>query len=282
VQGTGDTDPAAASFGSGFTRVDAARDPDALLDFLDDAANTDVMREVKRRATRSLALTPGDRILDIGCGTGVDLEDMLAPAQPGGRVTGIDVSVAAVERAHARFGSNPHVQVEVADVHDLPFRDASFEAARADRVLLHLERPDAALAEMRRVLAPGGRLVILELVLALIGPADLLEDPVHAAIEHRFWAPGEHRDDINFFLPLLLRQAGFAHVEADRGQVETSEFAAVDAILRLRTGIEGAVADGRCSEQAAGAWLATVQAALAAGTASARVSYLAHLAHAAG
>ena len=278
VHPSGDADPGAASFGSDFTSMDSATRTDELLGFLDEVAATEVVREVKRRATAALELAPGDRILDIGCGTGVDLEEMLEPTLPGGHVTGIDVSVAAIEEADRRFAARPEIDVLVADVHELPFEDGSFDAARADRVLLHLEQPDRALAEVRRVLAPGGRLAILEMVVALnAGPA-LLEHPVHAAIRHRFWAAGEHRDHINFFLPLLLAQAGFAGVQAGRGALDTADYGAANAILRLHAGVRDASESGRIDEREGASWLEAVRTALSRREASARVSYLCHLA----
>ena len=252
-----------------------------MLEFLDAVAGTEPIREVKRRATRALALTPGDRVLDIGCGTGVDLDEMLAPTLPGGEVTGIDVSEIAVARAAGR-AARANIRVEVGDVHDLPYADASFDAARADRVLLHVEQPDRALAETRRVLGAGGRLAILELVVDLAAPPELLEDPVNEAIGERFWTSGEHRDDINFFLPLLLSQAGFESVGVDRDQIETADFEAADLILRLRPGVDDAVAAGRVSASNGAAWLSAVARAMSEGTAAARVSYLCHLARAAG
>jgi uncharacterized protein YerC len=60
------------SFGSAMTGIDNVEDPQALLTFLDDVAELDEVRTAKQRATEALALQPGDRVLEIGCGTGVD------------------------------------------------------------------------------------------------------------------------------------------------------------------------------------------------------------------
>jgi ubiquinone/menaquinone biosynthesis C-methylase UbiE len=87
-------------------------------------------------------------VLEVGCGTGLMLTRMAPIAR---RVTGVDLSAGMLEKARER-GLN----VIQADACDLPFPDASFDAAVSFKVLAHIEDIRAALAEMCRVVRPGG------------------------------------------------------------------------------------------------------------------------------
>lgn len=88
-------------------------------------------------------------VLDVGAGPGLD------PARTG--ALGLDLSIAM-----ARHAQSKGVLVAVGDAHRLPIRDAGVGAVRADRVLQHLDEPEAALREMVRVLRPGGVLVVAD------------------------------------------------------------------------------------------------------------------------
>lgn len=102
-------------------------------------------------------LRTGGVLLDVGCGPGtitVDLARRLAP----GRVVGIDASSEIVGRA-AGLATDEGVhnaRFQVGDVYALDFPDASFDIVHAHQVMQHLARPVAAMAEIRRVLRPGG------------------------------------------------------------------------------------------------------------------------------
>ncbi|MFI1015117.1 methyltransferase domain-containing protein [Streptomyces sp. NPDC020965] len=102
-------------------------------------------------------LTPGARILDIGCGPGTITAD-LAALVPDGRVTGVDRAPDIVDRAraHARERGLGNTDFAVADANALHFPDDSFDVVHAHQVLQHLGDPVHALREMRRVCRPGG------------------------------------------------------------------------------------------------------------------------------
>jgi len=102
-------------------------------------------------------LSPGMRLLDCGCGPGsitCDLARIVAP----GEVVGIDNAPEQVEGAVAYAAQQgvSNVRYQAASVYDLPFPDASFDAVFAHTLFDHLAEPLKALAEMRRVLRPGG------------------------------------------------------------------------------------------------------------------------------
>ena len=103
------------------------------------------------------SLRPGMRVLDLGCGPGsitVGIAEAIAP----GEVVGVDRQSEQVEQARALGVARGvmNARFEVADVYRLPFPDGSFDAAFAHVVLMHLREPVRALAELCRVLRPGG------------------------------------------------------------------------------------------------------------------------------
>jgi demethylmenaquinone methyltransferase/2-methoxy-6-polyprenyl-1,4-benzoquinol methylase len=110
-----------------------------------------------RRETARAVVRPGDRVLDACCGTG-DLA--LAARDAGGRVTGVDFSERMLARARRKA---PELEWVRADLLELPFGDASFDAATVGFGVRNLEDLERGLSELRRVLRPGGRLGVLEI-----------------------------------------------------------------------------------------------------------------------
>jgi demethylmenaquinone methyltransferase / 2-methoxy-6-polyprenyl-1,4-benzoquinol methylase len=110
-----------------------------------------------RRLTAQAVVRPGNRVLDACCGTG-DLA--LADARAGGRVTGVDFSEEMLARAERKA---PEFQWIQADAAALPFDDASFEVVTVGFGIRNLADLEAGLAELARVLVPGGRLGCLEI-----------------------------------------------------------------------------------------------------------------------
>jgi SAM-dependent methyltransferase len=94
----------------------------------------------------------GDKVLEIGCGTGSDL---LQFAKHGALATGIDLTTKHVELARRRVGDL--AVVYEADARHLPFEDASFDYVYSHGVLHHTDEPEQVVGEMFRVLRPGGR-----------------------------------------------------------------------------------------------------------------------------
>ena len=110
-----------------------------------------------RRKTVNAVVRPGDRVLDAACGTG-DLAIIASKA--GGEVTGLDFSEAMLVRARRK---KPELEWIRGDVLALPFDDDSFDAATVGFGVRNVADLPGAIAELRRVLKPGGRLAILEI-----------------------------------------------------------------------------------------------------------------------
>ncbi|MEU8887731.1 class I SAM-dependent methyltransferase [Streptomyces sp. NPDC048442] len=115
-----------------------------------------------RMLAGALAGTSGATVLDIGCGDGTAAVTA-APLLSGHRIVGVDWSQDALRRASARFAAVPHdlmaVRGELTDG-GLPFASGTADAVLFSEVIEHLVDPDSALDEIRRVLAPGGHLML--------------------------------------------------------------------------------------------------------------------------
>jgi ubiquinone/menaquinone biosynthesis C-methylase UbiE len=120
------------------------------------------MNEEKRIARLLLALSPGDGVLDVGCGTGNFTRDFAKSVGPDGLVVGLDVSQTMLARAvndTAAAGCDQVAYVR-GDAADAPFLNASFDAVCCFAALNLFADPYAALDSLTRVLTPGGRLAI--------------------------------------------------------------------------------------------------------------------------
>jgi demethylmenaquinone methyltransferase/2-methoxy-6-polyprenyl-1,4-benzoquinol methylase len=110
-----------------------------------------------RRIAARAVVRPGDRVLDACCGTG-DLA--IAARSAGGEVTGIDFAPRMLERARRKAPSISWIE---GDLLALPFEAAAFDVATVGFGVRNVEDLERALAELRRVLVPGGRLAVLEI-----------------------------------------------------------------------------------------------------------------------
>lgn len=120
------------------------------------------MAEERRIARLLLGLAPGERVLDVACGTGAFTRDFARAVAPDGLSLGIDVSETMLERATAEAERTGVTEVAYVrgDAQELPFADASFDAVCCFAALHLFADPFRALDRMRAVLAPGGRIAI--------------------------------------------------------------------------------------------------------------------------
>lgn len=120
-------------------------------------------RDVLRRRAlvrAALAAQPGDAVLDVGCGPGFYVSEILDEVGADGRVVGVDASPQMLAVAAARVAGRENVEFRESDATSIPVDDAAFDRALCVQVLEYVDDATAALAEMRRALRPGGRIVV--------------------------------------------------------------------------------------------------------------------------
>ena len=156
----------------------------------------------QQEALAALSLGPGDRFLDVGCGTGAAVR---AAADVAERAVGADIAPQMIARARELAAASPRAEFVVADSEQLPFSDGAFTALLCTASFHHYPEPARALAEMARVLEPGGRLAI----------ADGVSDRFLARVADRILRRVD-RSHIRLYrkdeLAALVTAAGFANV----------------------------------------------------------------------
>jgi ubiquinone/menaquinone biosynthesis C-methylase UbiE len=146
-----------------FTTVDRTADPDFYVRFLDAGNALPDIRTAKALMLERLRLRCGDRVLDAGCGTGADVVELAGLVGPAGRVVGVDISDVMIATATRRAaGLGVAADFEVGDAQQLRFDDGTFDACRCERLLMHVPDARQALAELVRVVRPGGRIVVFD------------------------------------------------------------------------------------------------------------------------
>lgn len=106
----------------------------------------------------TLRLSPGDRVLDLGCGPGVHLDELRAAVSDSGHVLGIDYSPKMIARARRRVSAWPNVEIRQADATTLDLDPSSFDAVLASFSISATRNVPATVSAIHRVLRPGGRL----------------------------------------------------------------------------------------------------------------------------
>lgn len=139
---------------------DALEFTDEEIQTLKAAYTTSDTAERRQFVRDALALQPGEEVISIGCGPGFETADLAEAVGPNGRVYGIDNSEGMLTLAEQQCGDLPFVTHEQGDAADLPVDDESFDVAVCVQVIEYVEEVDAAIAELARVLKPGGRAAI--------------------------------------------------------------------------------------------------------------------------
>ena len=114
--------------------------------------------EMRTEALELFDIEDGDRVLDVGCGTGFATEGLLEHTED---VYGLDQSGHQLEQAYAKFGKHGQVRFHRGDAERLPFRDDTFDALWSSGSIEYWPSPVDALAEFRRVVKPGGPVLVV-------------------------------------------------------------------------------------------------------------------------
>lgn len=193
--------------------IDAQPTAAKLADTLEVRGRTPAQVRLRRRFLRFVPIRGGERVLEIGCGTGVVLRDLMALVGTRGEVTGLDPSrtMLARARALARGVAGGRLRLRHGDGNALPFASGRFDVALAITVILHVADPLRVVKELARVTRAGGRVGVQDQDFGLVGaahPDRALTDRILDGVAARIYEePYSGRR-----LPALLREAGLEQV----------------------------------------------------------------------
>lgn len=193
-----------------FTDVDHVERLTTYVTALEAFDGIEQLQELKRIARA--AVQPGTAALDVGCGFGLETQQLARLAGPAKPVCGIDKSAHFIEEARRRAAAaGLAIDYAVGSADSLPYADGTFDHVRSERLLIYFPDVEPALAEMQRVLRPGGTLALIEPEFgsttinlpdrALVRRVMTHEIDTAAA---QSWLPGR--------LPTMLGKLGFANV----------------------------------------------------------------------
>jgi len=188
----------------------------------------------------AIAAAPGMRVLDVAAGSGQPSLTIAPRIQPGGTILGVDFSpeMVAVAERHARKAGATNVSFRTMDAEQLELPDASFDAVTCACGIIFFPDANRALAEMRRVLKPGGRLAVVvwdepsKSPFVTVGGGAL--GHFHAPTPPSPNAPGAFRFSKRDVLDRVLRDAGFNDVTIDNVEMPT-EFDSTEEYWQMFT-----------------------------------------------
>jgi ubiquinone/menaquinone biosynthesis C-methylase UbiE len=164
-------------------------------------------RELRQKTTDLASIQPGEQVLDVGCGTGTLALEVARKVGGEGRVVGVDPSTEQISRARSKTGRhNVTVEFQIGVIEHLAFPDQTFDVVLSTLMMHHLPAPlkRQGLAEIARVLKPGGRLII----------ADFKPKKERKGQAARFHAGGSSMQD----LASMVSNAGFEQLGTEEMQ----------------------------------------------------------------
>lgn len=226
-----------------------------------------MMARLKQKSFVLMGLEPGQRVLDLGCGPGIDTVALGRDVGPTGEVHGVDYDAAMVAKAHALAeaeGVNAWVSHHHAGATALPWPAGFFDASRSERLFQHLLDPERAFDEMVRVTKPGGQLVVIDGDWATLtidsDETDLERRLVQFHAAHMMNNPFSGRR-----LYRMFRSRGLQDLDVDVQCVFLTDVALTRQIVRLDQIAEEALAAGVIDSEESRRWQASLTRATVSG-----------------
>jgi len=197
--------------GSSYSHIDRTTDPMKYVRRMDEMGANQFWRAIKAEMIKLLDVCEGDRVLDVGCGTGDDTQAIAQFVGASGQVVGVDSSSTMIGEAKKRSEElRLPVEYYVGDAQHLELPNNSFDSCRAERLLQHLDNPQQALAEMVRVARLGARLVVVEPdygTITIKGSDPIVTGKLISCHCEHFRSPR-----IGMLIPLLYKRLGIVDV----------------------------------------------------------------------
>jgi len=191
--------------------LDAQPNVRAMIAGLEARGATPAQVRLRARFLRFVPVRRGERVLEIGCGTGVVLRDLAPLVGPRGAVVGVDASRTILATARRLCKDRGPITLRHADATRVPFAAGGFDTTLAITVILHVADPLAAVREMARVTRPGGRVGLQDQDFGMLGVThpdrELTDNILGGVARHLYEEPHSGRR-----LPGLLREAGLERV----------------------------------------------------------------------
>ncbi len=241
-----------------------------LADVLELRAADPQQRAMRDSYLAEVEFPEGARVVEVGCGPGPVTRALAA--WPGvGEVVGVDPSAVFLEKARKHASGIENLSFQEADGRSLPFEDATFDVTIMHTLLCHVPRPEAALAEVFRVVRPGGCVAAFDGDYATTTVANGDFDPLQACAEAAIDGLVYDRWLVRR-LPSLVRTAGFEVTSfRSHGFTETSEPSYILTIVDR--GAEILAAAGRISAETADALKAEARRRIEAGEFFGHIAY---------
>ena len=174
-----------------------------IADSWDKRFQTEALTTFLEQLVPKFGLTRGQKVLDVGVGTGILIPFLLQAIGPTGHVTAIDYAEKMVEVCRSKYACLPDVTVDVQKVEKLDLPSESFDAITCFGLFPHIENKEEALRQMKRVLKPNGKLIIAH----ALSSAEI-------KAHHHNASPAVAKDVLpeKATMKQLLKQAGFTRI----------------------------------------------------------------------
>jgi SAM-dependent methyltransferase len=267
----------------GYGAVDAHRDPDELIAAMDETGTWDATRRLRSWERAHLGLREGERLLDVGCGTGEAVLALGDDLGPSGEIVGLDLSERMLRVARRTAAAAAcRVRFAVGDACALDEPDDSYDAVRSERTLQWLADPARAAAELARVVRRGGRVSLIDSDWSTF-TIDVGDARLGAAVRRALAVERHRASNIGGRLPELLSAAGcrpVATTEATQSweSWDPDETAAPSGCFSMESLAEDLVAGGSLDAADEDAFVATITGAAREGRFSMRLTMAATVA----
>jgi len=243
-----------------WAEVDHTSDPGWFIRFLD--ASRGQMRATIQQNPRQfytyLDVQEGHYVLDVGSGTGDFTRPLADIVGPSGRVVCVDYSHTMVEEAVRRAAEEgSHVEFQQGDIHDLDFEGSSFDRVQARAVFQHLRDPRPPLAELIRVLKPGGKLAIADVDWETLA-IDASDKTTTRKVANMV-CDSLPNGWIGRQLAGLFREAGLQEVAATGATVIIPNYDLMERVMEMHYVLKKLQEAGQLSEEQASAWVADLK-----------------------